>query len=62
MELTVKHKGNRVRFEVDGIIDKQGAESLAKIFNGDDSKYFEKYLPNMLVYKTMIDVWWKLNK
>ena len=38
------------------------AAALAKIFNGDDSKYFEKYLPNMLVYKTMIDVWWKLNE
>ncbi len=37
MELTVKHKGNRVRFEVDGIIDKQGAESLTRIFNKLDT-------------------------
>lgn len=37
MELTVKNNGNRVRFVVDGIIDKQGAESLTKIFNKLDT-------------------------
>ena len=35
------------------------AAALAKIFNGDDNKYFKEYLPNMLVYKTMLDVWWE---
>ena len=38
------------------------AAALTKIFNGDDSKYFKEYLPNMLAYKIMIDVWGKLNK
>lgn len=38
------------------------AAALAKIFNGDDSEYFKEYLPNMLVYKMMLDVWWKLNE
>lgn len=33
------------------------AAALSKIFNGDDNKYFKEYLPNMLVYKTMLDVW-----
>jgi len=37
MELNVKHNGNRVHFEVDGIIDTQGAETLAKIFNKLDT-------------------------
>ena len=32
MELKVKHMGNRVGFEVSGIIDKQGAELLEKRF------------------------------
>lgn len=35
------------------------AAALAKIFNNDDSKYFKEYLPNMLVYKIMLGVWWK---
>lgn len=38
------------------------AAALAKIFNGDDSKYFKEYLPNILVYKTMLNVWGKLSK
>ncbi len=33
------------------------AAALAKIFNFDDLKYFKKYLPNRLVYRTMLDVW-----
>lgn len=37
MELIVKHQGNRVHFEVDGVIDTQGAESLATIFNELDA-------------------------
>ena len=37
MELTVKHQGNRVHFEVDGIVDQQGAESLAMSFNELDT-------------------------
>ena len=32
MELNVKHIGNRVRFEIAGIIDRQGAEVLKKNF------------------------------
>lgn len=36
------------------------AAALAKIFNDDDSEYFKEYLPNMLVYKTMMDVWKEL--
>ncbi len=37
MELIVKHQGSRVHFEVDGIVDKQGAESLAIFFNELDT-------------------------
>ena len=36
------------------------AAALAKIFNKDDSLYFKTYLPNRLVYKTMLDVWWEI--
>ena len=32
MKLNVKRKGSRVRFEIDGIIDEQGAETLTKRF------------------------------
>lgn len=38
------------------------AAALAEIFNGDDSEYFKKYLPNMMVYKIMLDVWWEQNE
>jgi len=33
------------------------AGAVAKIFNGDDSFYFKHYLPNMLVYDTIIKTW-----
>ena len=32
MELNVKHMGDCVRFEISGIIDRQGAEALKKSF------------------------------
>ena len=32
MELNVKHLGSQVRFEIDGIIDEQGAETLTRRF------------------------------
>lgn len=33
------------------------AGAIAKIFGGDDSFYFKYYLPNMLVYDTIIKTW-----
>jgi anti-anti-sigma factor len=46
MELNVKHNGNRVHFEVDGIIDTQGAESLAMIFNKLDTATVNELILN----------------
>jgi anti-anti-sigma factor len=37
MELNVKRKGSRVRFEIYGIIDEQGVEALTKRFYELDS-------------------------
>lgn len=38
------------------------AAALSKIYNGDDSFYFKKYLPNMLVYRTILQQWEERNK
>ncbi len=31
------------------------AGALGKILNGDDTEFFKKYIPNMLVYKTILN-------
>jgi predicted protein tyrosine phosphatase len=31
------------------------AGAISKVLNGDDSYFFKKYLPNMLVYRTVLE-------
>lgn len=33
------------------------AGALSMIYNNDDRKYFQSYLPNMLVYRTILEVY-----
>ena len=33
--------------------------ALSKIFNGDDTRIFKEYLPNMLVYRTILKEYYK---
>ena len=33
------------------------AAALSKCINGDDMFFFKRYLPNSLVYKTILEVW-----
>ena len=33
------------------------ASALSLIYNGEDQYYFDHYIPNMLVYRTILDVW-----
>jgi predicted protein tyrosine phosphatase len=35
------------------------AGALSKILNGDDKYYFDHYLPNMLVYRTILNTYFK---
>jgi len=35
------------------------AGALSKILNGDDKYYFDHYLPNMLVYRTILNSYFK---
>ena len=37
------------------------AGAISKCFYGDDNYYFKHYLPNMLVYRTIIEEWNKIN-
>ena len=46
MELKVKHKGNRVGFEISGIIDKQGADLLEKRFGELNVAELKEHLYN----------------
>jgi len=34
------------------------AGALSKIFNGEDAEIFNNYLPNMLVYRTILEVYY----
>ena len=33
------------------------AAALSKIYNGEDSYYFKEYIPNSLVYRTILEVY-----
>lgn len=35
------------------------AGALAKIYNNDDSEYFKKYCPNMLVYRSILNSYYE---
>lgn len=34
------------------------AAAISKVFTGDDSSFFKRYRPNMLVFRTLLDTWY----